>query len=362
MTKGLNAFSIIVIVGLIGGYTCMRFLVQEVPIGYVGVRTQHYAFVGSKGVKQEDFGPGWHRNWGPVDNWTLYDSTVQTLEFSSAPQGPQRREDLTLLPEVPITSDDGNPVKIDVTVKYRIKPGAAHLLLGVAGAGQGFRSICQQQAFRAFRDAYGQMVTEDFYDPEERDKATQLAFDILSRNLDEKFHLELVDILLRDVRFEEGYEQRIRQKKLADQQVELNKSLEAKTKMEQITETVEAETEAMALVIASEKEATLVTMKAETDKEIAQISADAARFKTEESASADRMAAELVAQGILLEREAEAYGENLKAQALQGSGGANYVALQAARNLRLSDITVSTVDTPFLEVSSMAEKLGASVE
>jgi hypothetical protein len=55
---------------------------------------------------------------------------------------------------------------------------------------------------------------------------------------------------------------------------------------------------------------------------------------------------------------AEAEGEKLRNAAMIGVGGSTIVALEAAKNLNLSDVTISTVDTDLLDIDSMATKLG----
>ena len=45
--------------------------------------------------------------------------------------------------------------------------------------------------------------------------------------------------------------------------------------------------------------------------------------------------------------------------AMKGVGGGVIVALEAAKNLNLEDVTISTVDNDLLDVDGMATKLGA---
>ncbi len=61
-------------------------------------------------------------------------------------------------------------------------------------------------------------------------------------------------------------------------------------------------------------------------------------------------------------KEAEAEGERLRNEALAGAGGDIMVALEAAKNLQLKDVTVSTLEVDLLDVNQMAEKLGVPAE
>ena len=77
---------------------------------------------------------------------------------------------------------------------------------------------------------------------------------------------------------------------------------------------------------------------------------------------ADLYKAELEAKGTLLEKEAAAEGERLKATALNTPGGQNLVAFEMVEQLQLEEITVSTQRNDFLNVESVLEKVGASAE
>ena len=49
----------------------IKSLTIFIPIGQTGVRIQQYSILGKKGVIEKDYGPGWHRDIGPIDNWEL---------------------------------------------------------------------------------------------------------------------------------------------------------------------------------------------------------------------------------------------------------------------------------------------------
>ena len=68
------------------------------------------------------------------------------------------------------------------------------------------------------------------------------------------------------------------------------------------------------------------------------------------------------AAGELLVDRATAEGERLRRVSMTGLGGDLIVALEAARNINLADIVVSTQDMDLLDVDEMIIKLGAGVE
>jgi regulator of protease activity HflC (stomatin/prohibitin superfamily) len=353
--QSIKFVAVLVIVTIIGGWLIVKALTVYIPIGRVGVRVQQYALFGKKGVVPQDFGPGWHRDLGPIDNWELFDSTVQTLEMTRDPkQGAVRTVD-----DVKVQSADGYAVSLDVTVKYRIKSEGAHKLYGDTGSGIKYRTIVRNEAEQACMGLFGAMKTEDFYNPEQRRATSQGVKDRLTKSLADNY-IEVIDVLIRDVVFDPEYEKKIRQKKLADQEVELNKSMAAAAEMQGKTQVIEAETKKLVNIIKKEKEALLVTMQARTDLQIAKIKAGYDKYSTEKRADADLVAARKEAEGELLVKKAEAEGERLRNDAIQGAGGSVIVALEAARNLNLSDVTISTMDIDLLDIDAMAEKLGIS--
>lgn len=355
--KFIRALSVLIILLILGGVVAFKMLTVYVPVGQVAVRTQEYAVFGSKGVVQQDFGPGWHRDLGPIDSWQPFDSTVQTLEMTRDP----KRGSLQGRDDVQVQSADGYAVSVDVTVKYRISSGMAHKLFEDTGSGVKYKAIVRNEAQKACLGFFGRMKTEDFYSPDERRKKAIEVKAILVESLADNF-VEILDVLIRDVQFDPEYEMKIRRKKLADQEVELNKSMEDAATMAGKTQVIEAATEAKLRVITEEKEAEIVRKQAETDRDIAKIKADYERYATEKQADADLIAAQMKAQGQLLVKTAEAEGERLRNQAMMGVGGNILVALEAAKALSLSDISISTIDVDLLDIEAMATKLGVPAE
>lgn len=351
--KTIRTLSIIFILAVIGAYFCVSCVITHVPVGMVGVRTQEYGIFGEKGVVAEDFAPGWHRDLGPVDSWVFFDSTIQTLEMTRDPnRGNRQGRD-----DVRVQSADGYTVSVDVTVKYRIKEGEAHKLYQNTGSGTRYQSIVRNEAEQVCIQEFGGMATEDFYNPAVRREVSGQAQTALQASLNNNY-VQVLDLLIRDVAFDPEYEKKIQTKKLADQEVELNISLEKAEKKSGLTQVIEAETKVEVRIIEEEKTAALKRMQAETDREIAKIVAEYEKYATEKRADADLIAAEKQAEGSLLVETARAEGERLRNAAMMGTGGAVIVALEAARNITFEDVTISTVDTDILDIDAMTSKLG----
>jgi len=355
--KILKLLSFLIVVGLAGLWLLIAFLTVDIPAGKVGVRVQELGFLGKKGVVAKDFGPGWHRDFGIVDSWEIYDSTVQTLEMTRDPnQGSRNGKD-----DVEVTSDDGYRVSVDVTVKYRIAPGEAHLLRKNIGPGLRYQEIVRNQARKACLAKLGQMTTEQFYDPTERRSRALEIQQLLAADLS-KDSIEIIGVLLRDVEFDPDYEEKIRTKKLADQEVEVNKSMtKSMTKAESMagkTQVIEAETARLVRKVDEDQKAEIVRLQADADLKIATLKAEAERYASEKRADADLVQAQKEAEGDRLVKLAEAEGEKLRNQALAGDGGSIIAALEAAPNIAVGQVTVSTTQVDLLDLNSMVETLG----
>lgn len=375
--KFLKFLSVLVLLAVIGIFVAANFLFIKIDLGQTGVRTQQYAFLGDKGVVEEDFGPGWHRNLPLLDTWNVFDATVQTTEFTTDEERKETKKIYSFLSstsrkyldaspiggpgQVELKSKDGYTVRLDVTVKYRVSPGEVHKLYQELGSEARYKGIVRDQVQKTIRDVFGTMLTEQFYDPEVRRLKTADAMTQLSTSLDAN-SIDLIKILIRDIAFDPSYERKILDKKLADQDVELNKSRALAEEKKGETNRIAAETEAKVRVIEQELIAKQLTMKADTDKEIAQLNADARLAAAKLTANADLYKAELEAKGTLLEREASAKGEKLKAAALNTPGGENLVAFELVEQLNLGDIIVSTQTNDFLDVEAVLQKVGASAE
>jgi len=248
-----------------------RALVIRVPVGMVGVRTN----VWTTGLVEEDFMPGWHRDLGPMHQWALFDSTVQTLEMSEKKYHSTRGREALIL-----KTADGYDVILDVTVKYRIKDKEAHKMYQQKGPGDAYKRTFEENALEACRAIFGKMKTEDFYNPEEKAAKTGDALTMLQGE-GAAISVEVLEILIRDVRFDPGYERKIKDKKLADQEALLNKSKALAAEQKGITKKIEAGTEAMIQEIQAQKKAALVQMQAELTKVIAKINGEAHVYETE---------------------------------------------------------------------------------
>lgn len=351
----MSSFRTKILVGIfgvlvLGVFVATRMVFIRIPVGGVGVRTN---IVGS-GLVLEDFGPGWHPNIIMMHQWAEFDATVQTLELSKTKFHHERGG-----PSLSLKSADGYNVEVDVTIKYRIKEGEAHKLLMKKGPGDAYKRTFMQNALDACRITFGQMDTEGFYDPDLRVQKSAEAKVLLQQRVDD-LSVEVIKVLIRDVTFDASYEKKIRDRKLADQDVLLNKSKAKAAEQKGITQTIEADTDAIIQKVGAEKKGKLVQMQAELRSILATIRAEAVTYESEKKSQADLLKTRKLAEGQLLLKIAEAEGERLRNEALAGAGGRIMTALEAVKSINLDEITVSTQQIDFLDIKKMLEKFGIS--
>lgn len=356
--KSLKAAVLSALLACMLAFVAVRACVVKVSPTQVGVRVINYDFPGmKKGVEPKDYEPGWGWDVGPLHRWILFDRTVQTLEMAEPDkieQGKQAHQ-----PVKPRTAE-GYELDVDVTIKYQIKPGEAHLLFQNVGAD--FRAGQEKFALLAeglVRDVFGNLSTADFYNPAVKRQKAEDAKRQLQAAADEGgFHLLVLQLLIRNVTFPPNYEKLIVQKKVADQDVLVNRAREAARTAEQEAETIEAKAKAQVGVIEQEREAEKARRLAGMQKQIAEIDATAEAYATTARADADLVAARRQADGVRLQKEAEAAGVQLKNQAMGGAGGRVLVALEAAKRIQIESAEVSTAQVDFLNIDAVLEKLG----
>lgn len=335
-----------------------RMFVAKVPADKIGVRTQEFSFFGSnKGIVQEDYdSPGWYRNIWFVDRWYLFDRQVQSLRMLLPVGAPVRGEEA---PALRVKSKDGYDVTVNLRVKFRIMPGEAHKLLAKLGSNEDrYKRLVANESTDACRIEFGEMKTEDFYNPVERARAAEEVQNRLQEKLNDR-HIEVVDILISQINFDEQYEQKIKSKKLADQDVEVSKSKGIAAEYKGHTQVVKAQTTAKLKKIKAEEELAEAKLRGTTQVAVTEILEDARAFAVERQADAQLLLQKSKAEANLLIRKAEADGEKARVKAMVGGGGRTMVALEAARNLAIRKVDFSTLGTDILDVEAMAYKLGA---
>lgn len=341
----------LVIAGFIVIYTGFKLCVIKVGVEQTGVRTKVWGV--KKGVVERDYGPGWHRRIPNIDEWDFFITATQAIIMTKeATKEGQERQDILIR-----TADDYE-VSIDIIIKYKPIKGFVYKLRQEIGLGDKYKTIIKSEAKDVCRSVFGKMKAIDLYNPDEKRKRGEEVKSLLIEKLKSRY-VGIPKVLILDIAFDPQLERKIKNQKLAELDVSLNISKTLAAERRGVTQEIDAGTEAAAQKVTGEKESELLILKTITQDRVEEVLAEANRYFVEKKAEADVYKKKKVAEGRLLIKKAEAEGEKLRRQAMSGLGGNMIVAMEAARNINLADISISTQDIDILDVDKMISKLGA---
>ncbi len=231
-----------------------------------------------------------------------------------------------------LKTNDGQNVEVDLTIIYALDPKTVPLLHQQVGSNFEDQILLPQIRSEA-RLAIGSFSAEEIYQGKVRDTMQTAIKKKLSDVVSKYPAIIIHDALIRHFSFSPDFEKAIEQKKLAAQQVEINKNLALA--QEEKAKQIEAEARGGKLRAVQE---------AEGRAESAKIEADAQRYKLEQEAA-----------GNLAINKANAEGQKLLSDAL--GGGQNVVALKFAEKIsdkfRIYGYPVGQQSTSIMDVSGM---------
>jgi regulator of protease activity HflC (stomatin/prohibitin superfamily) len=245
---------------------------------------------------------------GLLNSFHLLDMTVQRLEMVADPNRGERsnRDDLR------IKTVDGSDVFLDLTINYQLRRDMVEETVTTSGLGDAYKYKWVRDYSRSVcRAVFGEMTTEEFYDASVRNQKAQMAMEELNKLL-KSYGIEVSSVIAEKFSFHPEYEERIRAKKLADQEVEEQISKANAARQNQIFRVVEA---------TKKKEVFLATYSGEMQKLIVEATANAER----DVLDAKFYQRDKNSQGILVKAKAEGEALTALANAYQGIGGMNLV-------------------------------------
>ena len=336
LTLGLALFILVLLVCA----TCL----SKVRLNQVGVKVNQLG----GGIIQQDYGPGYYFVVPGMHKMYRLDPTVQTLQMGGGRD----------VPSLQLIAKDQYTTKFDITILYRIRKGEAHKIAKQIGmTEQKIRAFVNRKAGKALWDELGRLDTKDFYNVEQREKGRLLAKGALESQLATSY-VEVIDLLIREIEFDQKFEEKLVQKQLLDQNKALNVE---KTKLErelQKTQSIERETEAMVKVILEEKLQETANIVAETDAKINEIDANADFEAQKLLAEADKHRRTQESTGELAKTQAKAKGEKAINEAYLGTGGQAYITRQMIESIEFGDIEINTNRVNPFDVNQLLEMLG----
>jgi regulator of protease activity HflC (stomatin/prohibitin superfamily) len=340
--KGSLALLLLALVALTV-FLLVTFRVQRVSGTEVGIKVNNVT--GNIEVIAES---GTNIYNGLLNSFHLLDMTVQRLEMVTEAGRGQRsgRDDLR------IKTVDGSDVFLDLTINYQLDRAMVESVVTTSGLEDAYKYKWVRDYSRSVcRSVFGEMTTEEFYDASIRnDKAEKSRIEL--NKLLQPYGIVVSSVIAEKFSFHPEYEERIRAKKLADQEVEEQVSKAKAALQKQIFRVVEA---------TKKKEVFLATFDGEMQKLIVEANANAERdvkqaeayvIDTSLGADATFYQQDKNAQAILVKAQAEGEGLTAMAKAYAGIGGVNLIKRAYAE--KIGDMKIS--GQPFT-IESKTERL-----
>ncbi len=263
------------------------------------------------------------------DFFTL-DKTIQTLDMV----GPKHN--------LKVKTIDGSDVFVDLKVQYQMIPEMAETVLLASGPGIAFKSKWAFDYVRSIcRNYLGELTTEEFYDATKRDVKIINAKKEANRRLND-FGIRIDSLVISQrPRFHEDYEAKIKSKKLADQEIQEERSKANAATQKQYTLIV-TETNLKNVAIerfAGVMDQKIIEAKANSEK----IHKEAEAYFEKKNIDSEALLYKLKKQStaILAAKRAEAEGIEALKKALEGKGGVNMVKMEYAKKLKQMQISGS---------------------
>lgn len=240
-----------------------------------------------------------------------------------------------------LKTNDGQNIKVDLTILYSLKSNEVPKLHQAVGINYESQILLPQIRSEA-RIAIGSYTAEEIYSGKVRDAIQKGIVERLQTSLSKYPAIQIQDALFRQFEFSKEFERAIEQKKLAAQQVEINKNRALAEEEEAKRQEAEARGAKLKAIQAAEGRAQAV-----------KIEADAERYKLEQQAA-----------GKLANYKADAEGKKLEAEAL--GGGQNVVALKFAENIpdkfRVFAVPVGQNSTNLMDLNGIFKGMFSSEE
>ena len=219
-----------------------------VPAGYVGV-----VFNILRGVQSSPLGEGVHF---VVPGWQqviLYAARVKEVTLSAPHEGEKRADT-----SIRARSKEGLEIGVDVTVQYRILKDRAPRLHQEVGPGY-LETLIVPQVRSKVRDAVGQYNAAELISTQ-RTALEAAVIQGLEEALRE-YHIELVSVLLREIRIPETVAKVIEEKQTAEQQVQIEINRRKQAEIAAQRRVIEAQGERDAAILRAEGEAKAIELR-----------------------------------------------------------------------------------------------------
>ena len=284
-----------------------------------------------------------------IQNLHILDKSEQSTPMTSAnisaeyPQGNP----------VILKTRDGGDVSLDLIIQYRLISNMADNVVQNTGIGNTYKEKwIRDYAKTICRYEFGELEIGEFPEAEKRRQKTQEASDELDRLLNQH-GIMMTSLNFIDYRYYREYAEKIQERRIADKEVQEQRS-RGKAAKENQERVVTEETKKLDVAI-SRFRGQLYNMEIDAKAEATKVKQEGIAYllkaKFDADAEYERLRRE--AEAILAVKEAEAAGILALRNALEGEGGRNLVKLEYAKRLREAKI----IGTPVLRAAEEIPQL-----
>ncbi len=284
-----------------------------------------------------------------IQNLHILDKSEQSTPMTSAnisaeyPQGNP----------VILKTRDGGDVSLDLIIQYRLISNMANNVVQNTGIGNTYKEKwIRDYAKTICRYEFGELEIGEFPEAEKRRQKTQEASEELDRLLNQHGIL-MTSLNFIDYRYYREYAEKIQERRIADKEVQEQRS-RGKAAKENQERVVTEETKKLDVAI-SRFRGQLYNMEIDAKAEAAKVKQEGIAYllKAKFDADAEYERLRRDAEAILAVKEAEAAGILALRDALEGEGGRNLVKLEYAKRLREAKI----IGTPVLRAAEEIPQL-----
>ena len=248
---------------------------------------------------------------------------------------------------------DGGDVSLDLIIQYRLISNMADNVVQNTGIGNTYKEKwIRDYAKTICRYEFGELEIGEFPEAEKRRQKTQEASDELDRLLNQH-GIMMTSLNFIDYRYYREYAEKIQERRIADKEVQEQRS-RGKAAKENQERVVTEETKKLDVAV-SRFRGQLYNMEIDAKAEAAKVKQEGIAYllkaKFDADAEYERLRRE--AEAILAVKEAEAAGILALRNALEGEGGRNLVKLEYAKRLREAKI----IGTPVLRAAEEIPQL-----
>lgn len=311
----------------------------KVPANKIGVRTN-----ASGGIEKHDFKPGFVFCVPWLHTVRLWDPTWNNV-----------------LQRMEVRGSDQYKTSIDVSVIYRIHQDKCNEVAGTFPDETRIASRVKSSLAQYANEILTEMRTEDFYNATVREQKCSA----VQKKMDEQLEpngLEVRSVLMRNILYDQSFEEQLIKKQIAGQTLSLEKSKILQAQGETQTELIEKEAQNKVISIKETLEQEIKGLTAENEQQVNKIIQDA-----------NLKAAELVAKATANNRLKKSNADLLRAQAtaagtaalskVYARPGANfYFAQKSIQGLKLGTIEVNSNTFNPLDTDHLIKALGVELK